>query len=123
MNTPPPLPARRIERGPLIAVFVILAAMIVIGVLTLRVVRGLGADADVRAARHEQRATREKADLDALASAHKVQIGMSAEQVRRAWGEPQRLNRTVSSRMTAEQWVYGKRYLYMEDGVLVRYSE
>ena len=48
----------------------------------------------------------------------KVQIGMTAEQCRAAWGEPDDINRTVGSFGTHEQWVYGSSYLYFEDGVM-----
>lgn len=65
----------------------------------------------------------------ALVAAKKIAIGMTAEQVRAAWGQPYVINRSVSSSRVSEQWVYGGHfiyyyipatYLYFEDGVLFR---
>lgn len=48
-----------------------------------------------------------------------VRIGMSAAQATKAWGEPSRVHRTITSRGTSEQWVYGSStYLYFENGRL-----
>jgi hypothetical protein len=47
-----------------------------------------------------------------------VSIGMTAEQVRLSWGKPERINATLSAQSQREQWVYGKQYLYMHNGVL-----
>lgn len=48
----------------------------------------------------------------------KVRIGMTAEQCRKAWGKPQKVNKTTTQHGTREQWVYGNSYLYIENGVL-----
>ena len=46
-------------------------------------------------------------------------VGMTAEQVRQAWGEPLRINRTQSAGGTQEQWVYGLGYyVYVRNGVV-----
>jgi hypothetical protein len=47
-----------------------------------------------------------------------VSIGMTADQVRLSWGKPEKVNATLSSKSQREQWVYGKQYLYMQNGVL-----
>jgi hypothetical protein len=47
-----------------------------------------------------------------------VSMGMTADQVRLSWGKPQRINATLTSQNQQEQWVYGKQYLYMQNGVL-----
>jgi hypothetical protein len=47
-----------------------------------------------------------------------VSIGMTADQVRLSWGKPEKVNATLSSQNQREQWVYGKQYLYMQNGLL-----
>jgi hypothetical protein len=53
----------------------------------------------------------------------RVIIGMNSEQVRAAWGRPERINRTVFPSHTSEQWVYGDSYLYFDDGVLASFQD
>jgi hypothetical protein len=54
-----------------------------------------------------------------LAKKGKVRVGMTADQCRMAWGEADRISRTVTAHKTHEQWVYpsGNR-LYFDDKVL-----
>lgn len=50
-----------------------------------------------------------------------VQIGMTKKQVREqsSWGEPLRINTTITKNGESEQWVYGDgQYLYFTRGVL-----
>lgn len=49
-----------------------------------------------------------------------VTIGMSQEEVlQSSWGRPERVNRSIYSFATHEQWIYGGgNYLYFEDGKL-----
>ena len=50
---------------------------------------------------------------------HKVQIGMTADMCREAWGEPDNINRTTGSWGVHEQWCYDwGGYLYIENGKL-----
>jgi hypothetical protein len=44
--------------------------------------------------------------LNAAADHHHVSIGMDPSQVRRAWGEPTKINRTEHASSVDEQWVY-----------------
>jgi hypothetical protein len=53
----------------------------------------------------------------------KVMAGMNPEQVRAAWGRPERINRTVVPGHTTEQWVYGETYLYFDDGLLTSWQD
>lgn len=53
----------------------------------------------------------------------KVRIGMSEEEVLRAWGKPDAVNTTVTAMGVSKQLVYGRglrrqQYLYIENGVL-----
>ena len=49
----------------------------------------------------------------------KVFIGMTDKQVKKSWGTPNDINRTITSRVISEQWVYGaNQYLYFENGIL-----
>ena len=54
---------------------------------------------------------------DAIAGA-KVQMGMTKEQVKLAWGKPRGMNETVAAGVDREQWVYPSDYLYFDHGVL-----
>jgi hypothetical protein len=47
-----------------------------------------------------------------------VSIGMTSEQVRLSWGKPERINTTTTANIEREQWVYGREYLYVVNGVL-----
>jgi len=48
-----------------------------------------------------------------------VLIGMTQEQARLAWGNPEKINRTITKWGVDEQWVYGRHnYLYFENGIL-----
>lgn len=47
----------------------------------------------------------------------KIQIGMTTEMVRIAWGSPEKINDSASAYGTHEQWVYGSQYVYFENGV------
>jgi hypothetical protein len=46
-------------------------------------------------------------------------IGMTAEQVKRLWGPPNHINRTATSSLVREQWVYDDGYLYFDDNRLI----
>lgn len=50
-------------------------------------------------------------------------IGMSAEDARTSWGDPDKVNRTVSAFGVHEQWIYGNTYAYFEDGVLKSWQD
>jgi hypothetical protein len=48
-----------------------------------------------------------------------VRIGASPEMARLAWGDPKKVNRTITPGRISEQWVYGlSSYLYFDDGKL-----
>ena len=58
-------------------------------------------------------------DVDSI-SRGSIQIGMNKEQVAAAWGRPYKVNKSVGSYGTHEQWVmheYGNTYVYFEDGI------
>ncbi|MCR4940383.1 MAG: DUF2845 domain-containing protein, partial [Treponemataceae bacterium] len=50
--------------------------------------------------------------------AEKVSVGMTKEMCRLSWGEPKRVNKTITESVIREQWVYGSNYLYFENGIL-----
>jgi hypothetical protein len=52
-------------------------------------------------------------------------MGMTSEQVKASWGEPDDINRTVTKWGVHEQWVYeeSRKYLYFEDGKLTSWQE
>ena len=45
-------------------------------------------------------------------------IGMTREMCKLALGEPQKINRTTMAGKTTEQWVYARKYLYFDNGIL-----
>lgn len=51
-----------------------------------------------------------------------ISIGMTREMAEASWGKPSDINRTVTSNLVREQWVYGsirsRRYLYFSNGIL-----
>lgn len=53
----------------------------------------------------------------------RINIGMSGEMVRAAWGRPEHINESAYRSGTHEQWVYGSRsYVYLENGVVTSIS-
>jgi len=58
-----------------------------------------------------------------LINNNQVAIGMTKKQVLISWGEPDDINRTVGSWGTHEQWIYGDRYLYIENDVLKSFQD
>lgn len=79
--------------------------------------------ARARAARASAAAMRNRgwsAEDIALIQAGKVRIGMTAAQVRAAWGAPDRIRTTVTADGRSEHWVYGTAYVHIVgDRVLV----
>lgn len=53
-----------------------------------------------------------------------VFVGMTAEQLRASWGNPQAVNSTTFADGTHEQWVYGDfgPYVYVENGIVTSYQ-
>ncbi len=86
------------------------AAAVIILVATIVIVAGMSQSIKDQ--------PRREADTE-LAKKGKVRVGMTADQCRMAWGEPDRISRTVTAHKTREQWVYpsGNR-LYFDDKVL-----
>jgi hypothetical protein len=81
------------------------------------------------AARAQAREEKLKAYFDAHPTLHPNTVqsiiagelvrGMDAEQVRLAWGAPERINRSTGAWGEREQWVYGnRRYAYLMNGKL-----
>lgn len=53
----------------------------------------------------------------------KIMVGMTAEQVRRAWGAPSKINATLTGAGKSEQWVYEgasfrHQYVYLDNGIV-----
>ncbi len=48
----------------------------------------------------------------------KIVIGMNKEMCKMSWGEPSKINQTITGRSVSEQWVYSDNYLYFTNGVL-----
>jgi tetratricopeptide (TPR) repeat protein len=54
-----------------------------------------------------------------------ITIGMTKDEVLMSnWGEPHKVNTTISARGTSEQWVYPNyQYLYFDDGILTNIQQ
>lgn len=52
-----------------------------------------------------------------------VVLGMTEDMVTASWGAPDDINRTVTTLMVHEQWVYGQVYLYFDDGILTAFQD
>lgn len=82
----------------------------------------------IRADQFEQRtaAIRSKHWSDTITRAviaRKILFGMTREQVRASWGDPDDINRTVTRSRTREQWVYGSQYVYFDNGVVTAWQD
>jgi hypothetical protein len=53
----------------------------------------------------------------------KIMLGMTAKQVELSWGKPEDVNRSVGSWGVHEQWVYGRQYVYLENGKVSSYQD
>jgi hypothetical protein len=81
---------------------------------------------NAEAARARERETQRQAAIRARAWPKHIETavierrvlpGMTEEQVTLAWGKPQRVNQTLRSSSTSEQWVYSiSTYVYFENG-------
>ncbi len=62
-------------------------------------------------------------EIKKLLTNKEVRIGMTAEQVIRLCGKPNRINESVNARGKSEQWVYGPGiYMHFDNGILSSYS-
>lgn len=52
-----------------------------------------------------------------------VVLGMTSAQVRLAWGPPEDINRSVGAWGVHEQWVYGRQYVYLENGKVTSFQD
>lgn len=52
-----------------------------------------------------------------------INIGMTSCMASAAWGYPEKVNRSVGTYGTHEQWVYPANYLYFEDGILTSWQD
>ena len=64
-----------------------------------------------------------KERTEAAIAQRKVVIGMSAEEVRRSWGAPSKINSTINGQGTSQQWLYDRgqfkaQYVYLDNGVV-----
>jgi hypothetical protein len=55
--------------------------------------------------------------------AGQIALGMTPDMVRASWGKPDDINRSVGPWGVHEQWVYGYKYLYFEDGILTSWQD
>lgn len=53
----------------------------------------------------------------------KIILGMTLNDVKLSWGEPDDINRSVGSWGVHEQWIYGAVYLYFKNGILTSFQD
>lgn len=53
----------------------------------------------------------------------RVAVGMTAEMVRLSWGDPQKVNTTLTASGRSEQWVYRGSYVYLRNGIVTAIQE
>jgi hypothetical protein len=84
---------------------IILVVLIVgIPVLVVMCVNNVSKDSERRTG--ERIAAEQRENQEAIKNHHAL-LGMTAAQVRQAWGEPKRIVRTMDERATYEEWHYG----------------
>lgn len=68
-------------------------------------------------------------EIITLVKEGKIRIGMTSEQVRVSWGEPDDINVTTTYYTRHEQWIYGtdyrykRYYVYFDNGILSSYQK
>ena len=70
-----------------------------------------------------QPTTEEDSRINAAIAAQRIRIGMTAQHVRRSWGEPTKINLSVGSYGKNEQWIYERgdfvsQYIYLQNGIV-----
>lgn len=71
-----------------------------------------------------QMAARDRASRISIAILnHQIMIGMTADEARRSWGAPTKVNNSIGSYGKHEQWVYERgrnrtQYVYVENGLV-----
>lgn len=66
---------------------------------------------------------RERSEFKDSVLRESIRIGMNREEVKLTWGKPNDINRTVTQSVTHEQWVYGSKYLYFDNGILTSWQD
>ena len=59
----------------------------------------------------------------AVVRVEKVQLGMSEAALLCSWGRPERVNRSVGSWGEHKQYIYGGRYVYVENGKVTSWQD
>lgn len=52
-----------------------------------------------------------------------IWIGMTKEMTLASWGKPDNINRTVTSSVVHEQWIYSDTYLYFDNGIMKAFQD
>ncbi len=57
--------------------------------------------------------------LAAQMNAGKIWKGMTSQMVLDSWGQPQKINRSVSGNISREEWIYRNTWLFIENNILI----
>jgi ABC-type protease/lipase transport system fused ATPase/permease subunit len=87
-----------------IALIIGIIGIIGIPVLVVTCVNSVSKESERQA--KELIATKQRENQEAIKNHHAL-IGMTAAEVRQAWGEPKRITRTTTKRGEYEEWHYG----------------
>lgn len=52
-----------------------------------------------------------------------IWVGMSSKMLEDSRGRPDEINRTVTRNTTHEQWVYGRNYIYVDNGIVSAWQD
>lgn len=102
--------------------FFLVVTLIIAGLFGLGYLIKFGAEADDAA--KIQRAKEHAAEVVAAIAKKSVIVGMTMEEVVKAWGKPERRNTSGGAGGSREQWVFeDDSYLYFKDGRLVSWQQ
>lgn len=62
------------------------------------------------------------ANMAARINSGKIWKGMNGEMVRDSWGNPEKINRVISSNTVKEEWTYNSTMLYFENNNLINWG-
>jgi hypothetical protein len=64
-----------------------------------------------------------KARVDDAIRRNAIIVGMTKDEVRKSWGEPERNNSSSGSYGAHDQWIYPSAYIYFRDGQLTSWQD
>ena len=91
---------RRVLIGGCLVIFLVVGGLFLVGE------RARKHEDTLRAEKAAETSKAETQTIESAIAAKQVIVGMTREDVERAWGKPERVNRSTSGAGVREQWVY-----------------